>query len=275
MSEQRQGWTHLLKLEGPDFLKWIRQKHILSSHFDVLAKALDALLLGNILTSQDAEEVWWAVPPVLACCNEQSTYEKPGAALAYAWVHLLDRYVRTWRALEILVEESCIPMGKYGVRALDVGTGPGPSALAIIDFYAAMTDYSRHKGDTRWNQPVEVTCVELDQSTNGLRDHLAEIIYQQTEHTSESVFQIGGGLTDFGEILPRQDRKEEFQRLLNAEETYFDPDEGYWTSDRLYMPDEAHDIAQSFHRYRLFTFSNFFTTVEVVDSFEGNLKDIL
>ncbi|MYE54482.1 MAG: hypothetical protein F4X34_04710 [Chloroflexi bacterium] len=63
--------------------------------------------------------------------------------------------------------------------------------------------------------------------------------------------------------------------MLNAEETYYDPDEGHWTSDRLYMPDEAHDIAQSLHRYRLFTFSNFFTTVEVVDSLEANLKDIL
>ena len=169
MRNQRQGWTSFLRREGGDFLKWLRVQRVLSSKCDELAKGLDALLIDKIRTPQDAELVWNAAPSVLACCNDQSTYERAGAALAYAWMHLLDRYVRTWLALEMLVRESCIPMGRYGVNALDVGTGPGSSALAIIDFYTSMTEYSRQSDVPTWNQPVEVTCVELDQSTNSLR----------------------------------------------------------------------------------------------------------
>ena len=275
MNRRPLGWTDLLRREGSDFLAWLDDNHILSLKFDVLSRALHSLLNENIRTAEDAFDVWSAAPAVLACCNKQSTYEKPGAALAYAWQHLLDRYVRSWQALEILVEQSCLPMGRYGVNALDVGTGPGSSALAIIDFYTAMIEYSKWKESPKWHQTIKVTCVELDQSTNSLRHHLAELIHQQSQQTAGSVFQIGGGLTDFGKIKPTQERKKTYQGLLNAEETYFDEVAGQWTSDQLHLPDEAHYMAQSLHRYRLFAFSNFFTTVEVVDSFDKTLKEIL
>ena len=78
-----------------------------------------------------------------------------GAESAYAWIHLPDRYVRTWLALEVLVERCLLPMGKEGVRALDVGTGPGPSAFATHDFYAAMMRYADITGRERWRQPRE------------------------------------------------------------------------------------------------------------------------
>ena len=52
-------------------------------------------------------------------------------------------------------------MGKNGVRALDVGTGPGPAAFAIHDFYVAMVEYSEVTGNPKWRQPSLVTCVEV------------------------------------------------------------------------------------------------------------------
>ena len=134
MSDQKRGWTDLQRQEGSNFLAWINEHQMLRKNFDVLANALWALLRRNIRTAEDAINVWRAVPAVLRRCNEQATYEKPGASVAYAWLHLLDRYVRTWLALERLVKANCLPMAKDGVRALDVGTGPGPSAFAIHDF---------------------------------------------------------------------------------------------------------------------------------------------
>ena len=100
----------------------------------------------------------------------------PGAACAYAWLHLLDRYVRTWLALERLVQKSSLPMGKNGVRALDVGTGPGPAAFAIHDFYAAMVEFSEKTDNPKWRQPAQLTCFEFDGSTNHFRHLLAEIL---------------------------------------------------------------------------------------------------
>ena len=66
----------------------------------------------------------------------------PAYAPAYAWLHLLERCVRTWLALEGLVKQCLLPMGREGVRALDVGKGPGTSAFATHDFYAVMVKYA-------------------------------------------------------------------------------------------------------------------------------------
>ena len=108
------------------------------------------------------------MPAVLSRCNEQSTYEMPKAPETYAWLHLLDRYVRTWLALELLVKKSCIAMGEDGVRALDIGTGPGPAGFAVHDFYTAMVEFSELYNNLKWRQPPHITCVELDPGTNSL-----------------------------------------------------------------------------------------------------------
>ena len=169
----------------------------------------------------------------------------PGAACAYAWLHLLDRYVRTWFALEILVDKNCFPMGKNGVRALDVGTGPGPSAFAIHDFYASMIEFSRTRDNSRWRQPLYVTCVESDDNTKHFRHLLAEIMFEQAQRKSEGVLAMCHNLADFGRLEPTRERMETLQALRNAEETYFDEVSGQWTSDLLYFPEEANYIAQS------------------------------
>ena len=190
MSVQRHGWTSLLRHEGSDFLTYIREQGTLRIKFNVLSEGLYKHLCREVCTEEDARHVWEAVPAVLGCCNEQATYEKLGADWAYAWLHLLDRYVRTWIALEYLVEKSCIPMGKYGVSAIDVGTGPGPSAFAVHDFYTAMVDFSEQRNNSKWRQPSYVTCVELDGRTNRLRHILAEIVFELSQRKSEGVLAI-------------------------------------------------------------------------------------
>ena len=275
MNTRNQGWTRLLIQEGADFLTWVETQRALSEKFDVLATALSSLLWEKVRTAEEASDVWKAAPAVLKRCNERETYELPGAACAYAWLHLLDRYVRTWFALELLVEKHCLPMGKNGVSALDVGTGPGPSAFAIHDFYASMTEFSRTWKNSKWRQPPHVTCVEFDENSNHLRHLLAEKLFEQSQRESEGVLAMCHNLSDFGKLEPSRERKESLQALRNAEETYFDEVAGQWTSDQLYLPDEANDIAQSQHRYRLITFSNFLTTVKTVKCFEPNLVDVL
>ena len=195
MSPPRLSWTGLLKQEGSDFLAWAREKRVLPRKFRVLATALSSLLRERVRTPEEAGDVWEAVPAVLCRCNEQATYEMPGAACAYAWLHLLDRYVRTWLASERLVEKNFLPMGKYGVRALDVGTGPGPAAFAIHDFYAAMVEFSEGTSNPKWRQPPHLTCVEFDGSTNHFRHQLAEMLFQQAGRDGKVYFRcapVGG-----------------------------------------------------------------------------------
>ena len=275
MSSRKQGWTGLLKREGADFLAWAREERVLSSKFSLLATALSTLLRGSVPTPEEAHDVWEAVPAVLSRCNEQATYEKPGAACAYAWLYLLERYVRTWLALERLVQRNCLPMGKHGVRALDVGTGPGPAAFAIHDFYVAMVAYSEVTGNPKWRQSPHVICVESKRGPNHFRHQLAEMLFQQAGRESEGVLSMTSTLGDFEEFEPTQERKQYLKSLRSEEDEYFDDVAGRWHSDRVYLPDEANDMAQSLHRYRLVTFSNFLTTPGVVKSVRPNLVEVL
>ena len=274
MNTQRQGWTHLQRDKGTGFLEWIEQNRILQKKFNVLAKALKCLLTRNVHTVTDAIDVWKAIHAVRYQLNKQSTYKKAGAANAYAWLYLLERYVRTWFALERLLTENCLPMGKHGVRVLDIGTGPGPSAFAIHDFYNAMVEFAALKQDEMWKQPAEITCVERDCRTNQFRHHLAELIYQYQEGGSKNVLSICNALPDLGKIHPVQERTQRFQYFREVEDEYYDEVSDEWTSELRYSRDEAHDMTQSEYRYRLFVFSNFLTTKEILERYEQNIFDI-
>lgn len=275
MSFQNQGWTSLLKKEGADFLTWLMTERILSRNFDELATALSSLLRERVRTAEEASKVWCAAPAVLSQCDERGTYEKPGAACAYAWLHLLDRYVRTWFALELLVKKHRLPMGKNGVNALDVGTGPGPSAFAIHDFYASMIEFSWTRNNTKWRQPPHVTCVESARNKNHFRHHLAEKLFELSQQESKGVPAMCFNLPDFGRVEPSRERREHLEALRNSDETYFDEVTRQWTSEQMYLPDEANDIAQTQHRYRLITFSYFLTSVKTVKCYKPNLVDVL
>jgi hypothetical protein len=256
-------------------LAWLAENRVLTTKFDALATALWSLLQARITTPDDAREVWIATPAVLSCCNEQSTYQMAGAPVAYAWLHLLDRYARTWAALEKLVAYNCLPLAKFGVRTLDVGTGPGPSAFAIHDFYAALTQFGSHTGIEELKQPPQIACVEFDQGTNSLRHHLAELVSGQSGNESRGLLSLGFAKPDFSTLFPRQERISLEHHLRWKEEEYYDEETKSWEGSLIYSADEANHIAQSLHRYRLIVFSNFLTTVGTVANFEANLADIL
>jgi hypothetical protein len=201
------GWLSLLRKHGPDYLAWLGQNQVLAAKFDFLARALLQLFERSIQTAEQAHEVWTAAPAVLHRCNEQSTYEMPGAPLAYAWLHLLDRYGRTWMALERLVSSGYLPIAKFGVRTLDVGTGPGPSAFAVHDFYTALTEFGAEAGIEALKQPPSITCVEFDLGTNHLRHHLSEIMSVLSRSDRPPRLTSGSELRDFGELKPREERR--------------------------------------------------------------------
>src|SRR3954469_21061241 len=137
------GWTYGLRQHGEAFLDWARRHSSLQERGAILAQCLRRILLDRVSSKEAAEAVWAAAPHVLRRCNEQSTYRLPFAPEAYAWLHFLDRYARTWRALKVLVSQCSLPMGKYRVNTLDIDTGPGPSAFAVQDFYQTMVAFAK------------------------------------------------------------------------------------------------------------------------------------
>jgi hypothetical protein len=84
-----------------------------------------------------------------------------------------------------------------------------------------------------------------------------------------------GSLSDFGKLAPRQERASLQHQLRWEEDEYYNEALECWDSSPVNTPEDANVRAQSLHRYRLIAFSNFLTTVGVVDRFEANLAEIL
>ena len=266
----------MVREHGPAFLDWVRDTSFVEHRSRLIASALSELLPHIVQSPADAQFVWRTVPAVLSQCNEQVTYSKPMAAAAYAWLHLLDRYGRSWCALETLVRNNSLPIARNGIKVLDVGTGPGPAALATVDFYRALTAFADSKDIGLLRQPINVDCVEVDSSTNHLRHNLAEIIASSEQREPpDAVLSLCGGTFDFGQFLPRQDRKNLFTSLRSEEDVYWNEVQGCWDSDRVYTAEEADRIAQSRYRYRLIVISNFLTTLGTFIQFRPNLVDVL
>ena len=266
------GWTELQRREGQAVLDWLDGEERLHKGFEALATGLRATLRGYVGTASEAREVWLAAPAVLANCNDPTTYDTQQAAVAYTWLHLLDRYVRTWLALARLLERYVLPMGRRGVRVLDVGTGPGPAGFATHDFYAAIDDYSRDADSPRWGQPADVICVERAVTMNRIRHVIAE--HLALKGARQSVFGVTRAFDEFGWIMPTRERRRIEKDLRNECDEWYDEEREEWCDEASYTAEEANRAANAEYRYRLFTFSNFFTTLDMVSTFRMNLKDI-
>lgn len=275
MSHSAQRWRGLQQREGHVFLAWLREGGILTRRVELYSNVVSTLLLAEVTTADDAREVWAGAGQVLSHSDSYTVEQGRGVVHAYAWLHFLERYVRTWKALEFLLEQWCLPMGKRGVLALDVGAGLGPSAFAIHDFYVATVEFADRTGHPTWRQPVQVTCVENASGFNALRHHIAEFVYQESGGSWPSILSITSNLRDFAVFRPQQERKERFVALRDSEEDYFDESLGVWASDKVHSANEANEIAQSLHRYRLFSFANFLTEPRTVDVFAENLAEAL
>ena len=266
-----EGWTGLQRREGKSALQWLANEKSLSRSFDALAQGLREILVAKVRTSRDARHVWDAAPSVLANCNEEESYSLTCANAAYGWLHLLDRYVRTWVALEHLLREGLLPMGKHGIHVLDVGSGPGPSAFATHDFYAALTGYAGTGGGERWRQPPKVTCVEREGAMNHFRHALSEAL--AGNGGSPSILRIAGGLLDFTEVQPRKGRWELEKQLRDSYDEWHDGED--WYAEPTRTAEEANREANAHQRYRLFIFSNFLTTLDTVNKFRNAILEIL
>lgn len=108
---------------------------------------------------------------------------------------------------------------------------------------------------------------------NHLRHAIAERL--AGNGTPPSVLEMAGGLHDFSGILPTQERGQLHSSLRNQYHEYYDDKREEWHADPTHTPEEANREANAHHRYRLFTFSNFLTTLGTVRKFTANLEDIL
>ncbi len=267
-SEGRITWRQLLKRHGRVFLRCLREsgrvEHQLAQIADQLAGFLIESLDHLVREWPDApKEFWNRIPDVRSCCSDLATFERPLAAEAYAYVHLLERYRRTWKTLEYLCKHAVLPLGIDGVWVLDIGAGPAPSLYAIADFYDALTHFA-DKCDILELKlpPPQLSCVE--QSASMVR------FFHRFSEYSKRHGPFGPIEMDFTNLQLASKRA--WYRSQNEYEQYWDDETGQY--EEFYDPVTAAAQAERLYRFRLVVFSNFLTLEADVRHFESELRDL-
>lgn len=254
------SWRQLILDHQSDFLEWIEATYVQVRSLVRVSGCLESYLTSRLQTSEDCIQFWNAIPLVRAACNFNETYELPFAAEAYAYVHTLDRYWRTWDALIELATKGALPVGVEGVRILDVGTGPLPTPYAIQDFYEQLRAYGDMNGIPEFAaQSTHFGIVERSDSMRRLMHWLSEHCRRPGPYEAD--------ITDFSEINPPAARKA-LEQSRGGKEYYDASVDDYYYE---YSTEEADFIANRHQRYRMVIFSNFFTVSHVIDQFEKAL----
>jgi hypothetical protein len=103
-----------------------------------LISALERYLLDYCLNNkQAAMEFLDRLPDIYGMCNEE-IYDRPMVAEAYSYIHMVSRYCNWWDTFAKMFDAGWLPMRESGLRALDVGAGPGPATYALLDFTRAL-----------------------------------------------------------------------------------------------------------------------------------------
>ena len=258
---QSKSWRQILKKHSDSFLSWLDETKYECESLDRLAAQLSEFLIARIRSEADARDFWNAIPCVRAACNDPCTYQRPWAAEAYAYEHLLRRYCRTWAVLKYLTAERVLPLGSQGVRVLDVGTGPAPALYAIDDFYSALGRFAQESEiQDLCIPPPELGCIENSQAMVRFMHHFSEHCKRQGP--------FGPTINDFTALDLRAKRRTYFEN--NRYKTYWDDDtEEYedWDDSDLTAQEGS-----SLFRYRMIIFSNFLTLGDTVSQFEEELR---
>lgn len=253
-------WRRILKDHGSEFVNWLSVTQLRKKSFDVLAAKLEEFLKRRLINQADCKMFWEQIPNVRTGCNIPETYEKPFAADAYAYVHLLERYRRIWDVLLHLTQREVLPLGERGLDILDIGTGPAPALYAADDFYQLLSQFGKIKAiDELQIPPPRLNCIESSQSMIHFFHNFSE--WCNRPGPGSAIIHNFSGV-DFSEI-----RYWEFEKFSHKE--YFNSESDTWDND--WTISEANDIANRLYRFRLIILSNFLTLSETIDRFKNEI----
>jgi hypothetical protein len=247
-----------LRQYGREFIADSVHRDIPSVRMQELANALEILIRAEISDPDRCKAFWEGIPAARKGCPEKGHFEKDENIWAYAFVHLLDRYLRVWEVLRWLVRAHVLPLPRK-LAVLDIGSGPAPALYAISDFYQALKEYARVKdiGCLAIDDP-ELNAIELSRGMRRVFHALSEVAGRRGP--------FGAVLDDFGLFDLRSLRA---QDLLSAT-SYYDPEERTYIREPLVA--SLKQWANELHRYQLIFFSNFLTEVGLVERFRQQIQ---
>jgi ribosomal protein RSM22 (predicted rRNA methylase) len=128
-----------LKQSAKDFLEWSSIAGAAKMRASTMGEAISRVTHPSWYSGAPGE-VARSLPEALRNCDALS-FSQISEAVAYAGLHLLDRYGRVMQVLEHLMQIGRLPIRRVGLKVLEVGSGPAPALYAVRDFYSMLREW--------------------------------------------------------------------------------------------------------------------------------------
>jgi hypothetical protein len=243
---RRETWRKLQRETAPKFLDWLddgrRNTDLLHIQHN-----LTEFIIRHLSTKEDCEDFVLRWSSVLGRCNDPATYDDWFNILAYAHIHSLERYRRFYAVLTELYKIGQLPMKRWAIRILDVGTGPAPCLYALQDFYEQVTRFAEARQESRLKLETPRTdCVEQSRE-------MARFLH----YFSEASRRPGPFFVRFSDFLALDLQKfRQVSEQRSRESEHDSDDDDHWSP----FPFQPEDF-----KYELYIFSNFLTDLKFVE----------
>lgn len=246
-------------------------RRVLQQHRDALLYYLDTELpsrlksIGDALESVIVSEIRdcpekangfvSAIDRAQAGCPKPEDFADGINTFAYAFVHLMDRYLRVWEVLRQLVCAAALPC-PISLRVLDIGSGPASALYAASDFYQVVSHYGREHNVERLVRAVLRPCpIERQKDMR----HFFHIL-SEAAHRPGPFHAICDDFTDFRpDKMRERTAQEETGKLADDPWPYFD------------NKDEIQAWANRLYQYQLVFFNYFLTDLSLLREHEDDI----
>lgn len=172
-----------LRQSAEDFLAWSRASGEAQMRASTLGEAI-ARVAHPSWHSDTSGAVARSLPEALRNCDALS-FSQMSEAVAYAGLHLLDRYGRVMQILEYLMRIGRLPLRKVGLKVLEVGSGPAPALYASQDFYSMLRDWP-DRGGTAIAGIKHADSLERGEAWDQILHHVSEHLMLIRGHSQDA-----------------------------------------------------------------------------------------
>jgi hypothetical protein len=144
------------------------------------------------------------LPDVLARCDELP-FEEMDQALAYALLHLPDRYGRVTQALDELFAIGALPLRRRRLSVLEVGAGPAPGIYATADYYEDLGRFVSATGqNVVLHQEIAVHAMDRGPAWTRVLHHVSEQLLEvrRGSRSQTGAVEAGGARALIDETKP-------------------------------------------------------------------------
>ncbi len=247
-----------------EFDIWVREQGSLESNLRVLSEQLRNFLDTWVLVDpEQARQFVYAIPKALGQCDNREALKDPLFPAVYAYLHMLERYRRTWYVLNLLFQVGSLPIGFAPLQMVDVGMGPGPNSYAIQDFYKEVNEFATAAGKTEiCTNDVQPFIIERSRNMC----HFTHLFSEYAHRPGP----FGANQTEFSNFFPSQMSSQNWRYFVDQTMEDLDTSERFaewWLRDSGYQRGVELD-------FRLVVISYFFTPDNLPDCYRLEVDDL-